>query len=68
MMMINVPWHFKVDACTARKEKKKKKNAWQEPLFTSIIIPKHPPVNSSIYWLARYHTNLKLDLTIIFIS
>ncbi len=46
----------------------KKKNTWQEPLFTDIIILEHPLVNSSIYWSARYLTNLKLDLTIILIS
>lgn len=44
------------------------KKKCQEPLFTSIIILKHPLVNSSIYCLAHYHTNLKLDLTIILIS
>lgn len=63
MMMINVPWHFRVDAFTGGKEKKKK-NTQLEPLFTSIIILKHPPENSSIYCL----TCLRPDLTIILIS
>lgn len=42
MMMINVPWHFKVGACA----KGKKKNTRREPLFTRIIILKHLLVGS----------------------
>lgn len=57
MMMINVPWHFKVGACAKGKKKTRGGNHYSPgSLF------------SSIYWLARYHTNLKLDLTIILIS
>lgn len=57
MMMINVPWHFKVGACA----KGKKKNTRREPLFTRIIILKHLLVGSLSH-------KFKLDLTIILIS
>lgn len=57
MMMINVPWHFKVDACTGGEKKHTAGTIIHQYHYSEAL-------SSKLNWLAC----LKLDLTIILIS
>ncbi len=60
MMMINVPWHFKVDDFIEKKKGKEKTGGRNH--FSAVSF------SSSVYRLNRFHTNTKQAMIITLIS